>query len=76
LPQFKVYVIRKRFGLEELPMDLSDDERNLLADFRCLNKLGKIELLDYASFLIKKYQDFEGKNAFPSGSLCKSDKKG
>ena len=57
-------------------MDLSIDERNLLADFRCLNKVGKTELLDYASFLIKKYQDFEGNDDSPSGNLCKLDKQG
>ena len=38
-------------------MDLKLDEQILLVDFRRLNPEGKNELLDYAAFLVKKYQE-------------------
>jgi len=38
-------------------MDLKLDEQKLLADFRRLNSEGKTELLDYATFLVKKYHE-------------------
>ena len=38
-------------------MDLNLDEQKLLAEFRRLDPEGKTELLDYAVFLVKKYQE-------------------
>jgi len=38
-------------------MDLNLDEQMLLAEFRRLDPEGKTELLDYAAFLVKKYQE-------------------
>ncbi len=36
-------------------MDLKQDEAKLLEDFRSLTAEGKSELLDYATFLLKKH---------------------
>jgi len=38
-------------------MDLKLDEQKLLVDFRRLNPEGKAELLNYAAFLMKKFQE-------------------
>jgi hypothetical protein len=48
-------------------MESKLDEQLLLSEFRRLNAEGKTELLDYAAFLVKKYQ------AFPSGEHSSTD---
>jgi len=48
-------------------MDLKLDEQMLLTEFRHLHAEGKAELLDYAAFLVKKYE------VLPSEELSSPD---
>ena len=56
-------------------MDLTLDEHKLLADFHRLSPEGKKELLDYAAFLVAKYQGGEPA-AERGGNQCSIDKRG
>ncbi len=55
-------------------MDLTLDEHKLLADFHRLCPDGKKELLDYASFLVGKYQQGEAAPAAKAGNQCSLEK--
>jgi hypothetical protein len=43
-------------------MELRLDEQKLLAEFRRLTPEGKNELIEFAEFLVKKYQDAAEEN--------------
>ncbi|HEY6009319.1 MAG TPA: hypothetical protein VIU40_13420 [Geobacteraceae bacterium] len=57
-------------------MDLTLDEHKLLADFHRLSPEGKKELLDYASFLVRKDQSGEPAEDPGAGNQCSLGKKG
>jgi hypothetical protein len=53
-------------------MTLKLDEQTLLSEFRRLHPDGKAELLDYASFLVKKYQSRNSEEASsPADNQCR-----
>lgn len=55
-------------------MELKLDEQKLLADYRRLAAEGRIELLDYAAFLVKKYRDTTTVDTSPAANQCTIDK--
>ena len=52
-------------------MTLKLDEQTLLGDFRRLHPEGKAELLDYATFLVKKYQRRSSPAASAPDNQCR-----
>ena len=52
-------------------MDLKLDEQTLLGEFRRLHPEGKAELLDYATFLVKKYQRRSSEEASSPDNQCR-----
>jgi hypothetical protein len=52
-------------------MTLKLDEQTLLSDFRRLHPEGKAELLDYATFLVKKYQRRGSEEAPSPDNQCR-----
>ena len=52
-------------------MDLKLDEQLLLADFRRLTPAGKKELLDYATFLVKKSRADRPEEPAPAENQCR-----
>ena len=56
-------------------MDLKLDEQQLVADFRRLGPGGKKELLDYATFLIKKHHSGSPAETKTAGNQCSLDPK-
>lgn len=55
-------------------MDLKLDEQKLLSEFRRLHAAGKAELLDYATFLVKKYQNLPAEEANAPDNQCQLKK--
>jgi hypothetical protein len=55
------------------PMDLKLDEQLLLADFRRLDPAGKKELLDYATFLVKKCRTSCAEEPATAENQCRLD---
>jgi len=55
-------------------MDLKLDEQTLLGEFRRLHPAGKAELLDYAAFLVKKYQLRSSEEASTPDNQCRIGK--
>ena len=53
-------------------MTLKLDEQTLLSDFRRLHPEGKAELLDYATFLVKKYQKRSSDTASSPDNQCRT----
>jgi len=54
-------------------MDLKVAEQTLLSEFRRLDPDGKAELLDYASFLVKKYQGRSSEETSAPANQCRID---
>lgn len=52
-------------------MTLKLDEQTLLADFRRLHPEGKAELLDYATFLVRKYRKGSSTEASAPDNQCR-----
>ena len=52
-------------------MSLKLDEQTLLGEFRRLDSGGKAELLDYAAFLVKKYQQRSPEEASSPDNQCR-----
>ncbi|HEY6838119.1 MAG TPA: DUF2281 domain-containing protein [Geobacteraceae bacterium] len=52
-------------------MDLNLDEQKLLAGFRRLSPEGKKELVDFAAFLVKKYQHTSDDTTSQEANQCK-----
>ena len=55
-------------------MDLKHDEQKLLAGFRSLTSEGKMELLDYAAILLKKFHQPSLGEAASTDNQCPLDK--
>jgi hypothetical protein len=69
------YVIKKEAEKKkESVMDLKLDEQKLLGEFRRLHAAGKAELLDYAAFLVRKYQEVPAEEGKAPENQCRIKK--
>ena len=56
-------------------MDLKLDEQRLVADFRRLDGAGRQELLDYATFLVKKHSAARAEEEPPAAGQCRIERR-